>query len=129
MDIVADAPKYLEMTPEQLKVHRALVTQATKLFGSHHYDHYDFLFSLSDQLGGNGTGASSVQRRRPGRRLLHRLERRRPRAATCWRTSTRIRGTASSVARPTCGRPTSTCRWAIRCCGCTKARRSTGASC
>ena len=55
LDIVADAPKYLEMTPEQLQAHRALVTQATKLFGSHHYDHYDFLFSLSDQLGGNGT--------------------------------------------------------------------------
>jgi predicted metalloprotease with PDZ domain len=55
LDIVADAPKYLEMTPEQLKVHRALVTQAVKLFGSHHYDHYDFLFSLSDELGGNGT--------------------------------------------------------------------------
>ena len=55
LDIVADAPKYLEMTPEQLTVHRALVKQATTLFGSHHYDHYDFLFSLSDQLGGNGT--------------------------------------------------------------------------
>ncbi|KZC35872.1 peptidase M61 [Rhodanobacter sp. FW510-R12] len=55
LDIVADAPKYLEMTPEQLKVHRALAVQATTLFGSHHYDHYDFLFSLSDQLGGNGT--------------------------------------------------------------------------
>jgi predicted metalloprotease with PDZ domain len=55
LDIVADAPKYLEMTPEQLKAHRALVTQAVTLFGSHHYDHYDFLFSLSDQLGGNGT--------------------------------------------------------------------------
>ncbi|MFC5583152.1 M61 family metallopeptidase [Rhodanobacter terrae] len=55
LDIVADAPKYLQMTPEQLKVHRALVTQAATLFGSHHYDHYDFLFSLSDVLGGNGT--------------------------------------------------------------------------
>jgi predicted metalloprotease with PDZ domain len=55
LDIVADAPKYLEMTSEQLQVHRNLVTQAVKLFGSHHYDHYDFLFSLSDQLGGNGT--------------------------------------------------------------------------
>ena len=55
MDIVADAPKFLEMTPEQVQVHRALVTQAVKLFGSHHYDHYDFLFSLSDQMGGNGT--------------------------------------------------------------------------
>ncbi|MEY2115600.1 MULTISPECIES: M61 family metallopeptidase [Rhodanobacter] len=54
MDVVADAPKYLEVTPPQLQVHRALVTQATKLFGSHHYDHYDFLFSLSDELDGNG---------------------------------------------------------------------------
>ncbi|WP_412731102.1 M61 family metallopeptidase [Dyella aluminiiresistens] len=54
LDIVADAPKDLVMTPEQLKVHRALVTQALRLFGAHHYDHYDFLFSLSDQLAGNG---------------------------------------------------------------------------
>ena len=55
LNIVADAPKFLEITPEQLKVHRALVTQAVKLFASHHYDHYDFLFSLSDVLSGNGT--------------------------------------------------------------------------
>ncbi len=55
LDIVADAPKYLEMTAEQLNAHRALVTQAVSLFGSHHYDHYDFLFSLSDVMGGNGT--------------------------------------------------------------------------
>ena len=54
MDIVADAPKYLEITPGQLQVHRNLVTQAYKLFGSQHYDHYDFLFSLSDQLSGKG---------------------------------------------------------------------------
>ncbi|MBD8872505.1 M61 family metallopeptidase [Rhodanobacter sp. DHB23] len=54
LDIVADAPKYLETTPEQIAQHRALVTQAVKLFGSHHYDHYDFLFSLSDVLSGNG---------------------------------------------------------------------------
>lgn len=55
LDIVADAPKYLEMTPEQLKAHRGLVSQALKLFGSHHYDHYDFLLSLSEVLAGNGT--------------------------------------------------------------------------
>ncbi|HST28018.1 MAG TPA: peptidase M61 [Rudaea sp.] len=54
MDIVADAPKYLEMTPAQLRAHRNLVAQAYRLFGSHHYDHYDFLYSLSDQLSGNG---------------------------------------------------------------------------
>jgi len=54
LDVFADAPKDLEITPEQLRAHRNLVTQAYKLFGSHHYDHYDFLFSLSNQLSGNG---------------------------------------------------------------------------
>ncbi|MGH8163449.1 MAG: M61 family metallopeptidase, partial [Rhodanobacteraceae bacterium] len=54
MDIVADAPKDLEITPKQLQLHRNLVAQAYKLFDSHHYDHYDFLFSLSDELSGKG---------------------------------------------------------------------------
>jgi len=54
LDIVADTPKDLEMTPEQVQVHRNLVTQAFKLFDSHHFNHYDFLYSLSDQLSGNG---------------------------------------------------------------------------
>ncbi|MEO7150009.1 MAG: peptidase M61 [Rhodanobacteraceae bacterium] len=54
MDLVGDTAKDLEMTPEQLKAHRALVTQAYALFDSHHYNHYDFLFSLSDQMSGNG---------------------------------------------------------------------------
>jgi predicted metalloprotease with PDZ domain len=55
LDLVVDDPKQMEITPQQLQAHRALVVQANKLFGSHHYDHYDFLLSLSDQLAGNGT--------------------------------------------------------------------------
>jgi len=54
LNIVADDPKYLEAKPEQLEAHRKLVDQAYKLYGARHYDHYDFLFSLSDQMGGNG---------------------------------------------------------------------------
>ncbi len=54
LDIVADAPKDLAITPEELQLHRNLVTQAYRLFDSHHYDHYDFLFSLSDHLSMNG---------------------------------------------------------------------------
>lgn len=54
LDLFGDSPKDIEMTPEQLKSHRALVAQAYKLYQSHHYDHYDFLFSLSDELSGNG---------------------------------------------------------------------------
>jgi len=54
LDIVADSPDDLAVTPAQLAVHRNLVQQAYKLFGSHHYDHYDFLLSLSDEMGGEG---------------------------------------------------------------------------
>ena len=54
LGVVADAAKYLETKPEQVKLHRAMVEQALKLFGAQHYDHYQFLFSLSGQMGGNG---------------------------------------------------------------------------
>jgi predicted metalloprotease with PDZ domain len=54
LDLFADAPKYLEMTPQQLQLHRNLVTQAYKLFDSRHYKHYDFLFWQSDVMSGKG---------------------------------------------------------------------------
>jgi predicted metalloprotease with PDZ domain len=54
LDVFADSPKDLAITPEELQLHRNLVEQAAKLFDSHHYSHYDFLFSLSDTLGGEG---------------------------------------------------------------------------
>jgi predicted metalloprotease with PDZ domain len=54
MDIVADEQADLAITPQQLQVHRNLVQQAYKVFGSHHYDHYDFLLSLSDRMSGIG---------------------------------------------------------------------------
>jgi predicted metalloprotease with PDZ domain len=50
LDLFADHPESLEVKPEQLEAHRALVRQAYKLFGSRHYAHYDFLYSLSDQV-------------------------------------------------------------------------------
>ncbi|GBQ94118.1 hypothetical protein AA23498_1928 [Acetobacter nitrogenifigens DSM 23921 = NBRC 105050] len=51
LDLVADRPEYLAATDEQIAVHRALVEQAQMLFGSHHYDHYDFLLALTNELG------------------------------------------------------------------------------
>jgi predicted metalloprotease with PDZ domain len=50
MNLFADRPDLLSIKPEQVEIHRALVKQAYKLFASHHYDHYDFLYSLSDQV-------------------------------------------------------------------------------
>jgi predicted metalloprotease with PDZ domain len=52
LNVFADRADLLEAKPEQLDAHRALVTQAYRLFNSHHYDHYDFLLTLSDRMGG-----------------------------------------------------------------------------
>jgi predicted metalloprotease with PDZ domain len=54
LDIFADKPADLEITPEELQYHKNLVVEAQKLFNSHHYDHYDFLFSVSDVVSGKG---------------------------------------------------------------------------
>ena len=54
LDVFADKPADLEITPEELQYHKNLVIEAQKLFNSHHYDRYDFLFSVSDTVGGKG---------------------------------------------------------------------------
>ena len=54
LDIAADTDAELAATPEQIEAHRNLVRQAYALYGSHHYDHYDFLLWLSDEMGGEG---------------------------------------------------------------------------
>jgi len=50
MDLFADRPELLKVTPDELTAHRSMVQQAYRLFGARHYDHYDFLVSLSDIL-------------------------------------------------------------------------------
>src|ERR1017187_5080336 len=54
LDPFADKPADLEITPQELQSHKNLVIEAQKLFNSHHYDHYDFLFSVSDIVSGKG---------------------------------------------------------------------------
>jgi predicted metalloprotease with PDZ domain len=54
LDVVADQPKDLVIKPDDLQAHKNLVQQALRNFGSHHYDHYDFLFSLSSEMGSIG---------------------------------------------------------------------------
>lgn len=54
LDVFSDKPADLEATPEELQYLKNLVVEAQKLFNSHHYDHYDFLFSLSDTVSGKG---------------------------------------------------------------------------
>ena len=54
LNIVADRPDLLLVKADQLEAHRELIRQAYKLYGSHHYDHYDFLLALTDRMGGIG---------------------------------------------------------------------------
>ena len=54
LNIVADKPENLTITPEHLKTYSALVEEALATFGSRHFDHYDFLVGLTDQMGGIG---------------------------------------------------------------------------
>lgn len=54
LDLFADRPELLAATPAEVAAHRALVQQAYRLFGSRHYDHYDFLVTVSDTLPPSG---------------------------------------------------------------------------
>jgi len=54
LNVVADNAENLDAKAEQIALHRAMVDQAVKLFGSTHYKHYDFLFAISDEFGGIG---------------------------------------------------------------------------
>lgn len=54
LNVFADRAKDLDISDEALKAHRELVQQMYKLYGAHHYNHYDFLLALTDKLGGIG---------------------------------------------------------------------------
>jgi predicted metalloprotease with PDZ domain len=51
LNVVGDGAEDVKLTDKQLAGQRAVVQQAAKLFGAHHYQHYDFLLTLSDHTG------------------------------------------------------------------------------
>ena len=54
MNVIADSPHDLDARPEDIAKLRTMVDQAVRLFGARHFNHYDFLLTLSDTLGGEG---------------------------------------------------------------------------
>ena len=54
MDIAADTAEALEYKPETLQGWKNLVREANALFGTHHYNSYKFLLTLSDVGGSEG---------------------------------------------------------------------------
>lgn len=51
IDLAADGDAALLMPPEQVDAYKRLVLEANALFGARHYNHYDFLVTLSDNVG------------------------------------------------------------------------------
>jgi predicted metalloprotease with PDZ domain len=54
LNIIADTADLLNATDEQIAPHRAMVAEADMLFGARHFDRYEYLLALSDELGGIG---------------------------------------------------------------------------
>ncbi len=54
LTLFADEAEQLEASESHIAAHRALVQQATRLFGTRHWRQYDLLLALSDEFGGIG---------------------------------------------------------------------------
>ena len=54
LNVAADRPEQLNASDAVITIHKNLIVQAYKLYQSHHYNHYDFLVTASDNLGGIG---------------------------------------------------------------------------
>lgn len=54
LNVLGDTADSVMASPERLAPYEALVDQADLLFGARHFDRYEFLFALSDSLGGIG---------------------------------------------------------------------------
>lgn len=54
LNLLGDTPELITATEKQLDAHRALVTQASRVFGPGHWRHYDFLLAVSDSFGSIG---------------------------------------------------------------------------
>ena len=54
LNVMGDEAGQVNPSAEVIEVHRNLVEQADKLFGARHFDHYDFLLSVSEKLATSG---------------------------------------------------------------------------
>lgn len=50
IDMVSDSEAALQMSDDQIAEYRQLVMETNALFGAHHYEHYHFLYTLSDYV-------------------------------------------------------------------------------
>jgi predicted metalloprotease with PDZ domain len=71
LDLAGDSAASVDIPADELETYSRLVREAGALFGARHYDHYDFLLSLSDYFFPNGLEHhQSSDNRAPERMLL-----------------------------------------------------------
>jgi len=70
IDIASDGEAAVQMPPDQVRDYRNLVREATAMFGAHHYRHYDFLYTLSDQVSSFGLEHHQSSDDRVGERTI-----------------------------------------------------------
>lgn len=54
LNVFADTAEELNAKDWQIDLHKKLVEQTVKAFGTEHYDRYEFLLAISDKIGGIG---------------------------------------------------------------------------
>jgi len=71
LDLAGDSRDAIEIPKDEVEEYSNLVREAQALFQAHHYDHYDFLLSLTDHMDPNGLEHhQSSDNRAPERMLL-----------------------------------------------------------
>ena len=70
LDLLSDGEAALQISPQHIAEYKNLVVEANALFGAHHYNHYDFLFTLSDQVAHFGLEHHQSSDDRVGERTL-----------------------------------------------------------
>ncbi|PYS80983.1 MAG: peptidase M61 [Acidobacteria bacterium] len=70
IDLAADSPAALGATPKFINSMRNLVREAESLAGAEHYEHYNFLFTLSDRVAHFGLEHHQSNDSRVGERSL-----------------------------------------------------------
>jgi predicted metalloprotease with PDZ domain len=71
LDLAGDSRDSIEIPKDELGAYNNLVREVDALFQSHHYNHYDFLLSLTDHMDPNGLEHhQSSDNRGPERMLL-----------------------------------------------------------
>jgi predicted metalloprotease with PDZ domain len=71
LDLAGDSSASVDIPADELESYNRLVREAGALFGARHYDHYDFILSLTDHFSPNGLEHhQSSDNRAPERMLL-----------------------------------------------------------